>query len=89
MKWSDAFEYYMYHFGHFLVSSANQRWNLSWTSVRDALYPTLLEDYLITFLTCDASLPPGPPSPPVSPRGVLSPVANQRLTKYIIFCINY
>ncbi|KAK3856534.1 hypothetical protein Pcinc_037144 [Petrolisthes cinctipes] len=71
----NAFEYYIFHFAHFLVGGNSQRWSLSWTTAGDALYPTLLEDYLTAFLPCDNSVPPGPPSPPVSPRGVLSPVA--------------
>nr|XP_027226793.1 sphingomyelin phosphodiesterase 4-like isoform X1 [Penaeus vannamei] len=71
----NAFEFYIFHFTHFLISGGSQRWSLSWTTAGDALYPSLLEDYLQTFLPCDSSIPPGPPSPPVSPRGVLSPVS--------------
>ncbi|XP_045600324.2 sphingomyelin phosphodiesterase 4 isoform X1 [Procambarus clarkii] len=73
----NAFEFYIFHFAHFLVSGSNQRWSLSWSTAGDALYPSLLEDYLSTFLPCDSSVPPGPPSPPVSPRGVLSPVSSR------------
>ncbi|MCL4119631.1 UNVERIFIED_CONTAM: hypothetical protein GTU68_013734, partial [Idotea baltica] len=73
----NAFEFYMFHFGYFLVGSGAQRWNLLWTSVRDSLYPTLLEDYLSSYLPCDANLPPGPPTAPVSPRGILSPVSQR------------
>ncbi|XP_045108439.1 sphingomyelin phosphodiesterase 4-like isoform X2 [Portunus trituberculatus] len=79
----NAFEYYLFHFAHFLVggssssssgssSGMGQRWTLTWSTAGDALYPTLLEEYLTAFLPCDGSLPPGPPSPPVSPRGVLA-----------------
>ncbi|KAK8396021.1 hypothetical protein O3P69_005241 [Scylla paramamosain] len=76
----NAFEYYLFHFAHFLVGGSNsssssgmgQRWTLTWSTAGDALYPTLLEEYLKAFLPCDGSLPPGPPSPPVSPRGVLA-----------------
>ncbi|XP_068246089.1 sphingomyelin phosphodiesterase 4 isoform X3 [Palaemon carinicauda] len=71
----NAFEFYIFHFAHFLVNGSNQRWSLSWSTSGDALYPSLLEDYLRTFLPCDGSVPPGPPSPPVSPRGVLSPMS--------------
>ncbi|XP_042231611.1 sphingomyelin phosphodiesterase 4-like isoform X2 [Homarus americanus] len=71
----NAFEFYIFHFAHFLVSGSNHRWSLSWSTAGDALYPSLLEDYLSTFLPCDSSIPPGPPSPPVTPRGVLSPVS--------------
>nr|XP_053653754.1 sphingomyelin phosphodiesterase 4-like isoform X2 [Cherax quadricarinatus] len=71
----NAFEFYIFHFAHFLVSGSNQRWSLSWSTAGDALYPSLLEDYLSTFLPCDSSIPPGPLSPPVSPRGVLSPIS--------------
>ncbi|KAK7083223.1 sphingomyelin phosphodiesterase 4, neutral membrane (neutral sphingomyelinase-3) [Halocaridina rubra] len=70
-----AFEYYFFHYANFLVNNSCQRWALSWTTSGDALYPCLLEDYLRVFLPCDNSVPPGPPSPPVSPRGVLSPVS--------------
>ena len=74
----------MYHFGYFLVLNSNlsPRWNLSWTSVRDSLYPTLLEDYLASFLSCDSSIPPGPPSPPIIPRGILSPVTQRLVVKF-------
>ncbi|XP_066958283.1 sphingomyelin phosphodiesterase 4 isoform X6 [Macrobrachium rosenbergii] len=70
----NAFEFYIFHYAHFLVSGSNHRWSLSWSTSGDAIYPSLLEDYLRTFLPCDGSVPPGPPSPPVSPRGVLSPM---------------
>lgn len=73
----NAFEFYIFHYAHFLVSGSSQRWSLSWSTSGDALYPSLLEDYLRTFLPCDSSVPPGPPSPPVSPRGVLSPVSSR------------
>lgn len=71
----NAFEFYVFNFAHFLICGSSHRWSLSWSTAGDALYPSLLEDYLSTFLPCDSSIPPGPPSPPVSPRGVLSPVS--------------
>ncbi|CAL4156258.1 unnamed protein product, partial [Meganyctiphanes norvegica] len=71
----NAFEFFIFHFAYFLVNGSSQRWYMSWTSAGDALYPTLLEDYMATFLPCDSTLPPGPPSPPCPPRGILSPVS--------------
>ena len=87
MKKSDAFEFYMFHFAYYLVgSNNNSKWSTTWASLNDALFPVLLEDYLREFLPCDASVPPGPPNPPVSPRGVLNPLVH----RYCLFeCLKF
>ncbi|XP_018017904.1 sphingomyelin phosphodiesterase 4 [Hyalella azteca] len=57
----NSFEFYMFHFSHYLlhVGVAEGCGGLAWTSVGDAVYPTLLEDYLTTFLPChDAAASP-------------------------------
>ncbi|RXG72755.1 Sphingomyelin phosphodiesterase 4 [Armadillidium vulgare] len=73
----NSFEYYVFHFGVYLVGNGNQQWTNYWTSIKESLYPTLLEDYLTSFLPCDSDILPGPSITPVSPCGILSPISQK------------
>lgn len=58
----NSLEYYLFHFCYYLlhVGQSEGCEGLAWTCVGDAIYPSLLEDYLTTFLPCDGSAPPAP-----------------------------
>lgn len=69
MSFSDSFEFYLYHFSHYLLHVGSTGNTLAWTSTEDAVYPTLLEDYLGTFLPCDGTVPPTLGQQPVAAGG--------------------
>ncbi|KAF2367107.1 Sphingomyelin phosphodiesterase 4 [Trinorchestia longiramus] len=77
----NSFEFYMFHFCHYLlhVGVAEGCGGLTWTGVGDAVYPSLLEDYLTTFLPCHDAAPPHIPSSSAPPCAPHTPLA-ARLT---------
>uniref|UniRef100_T1INQ4 Sphingomyelin phosphodiesterase 4 n=1 Tax=Strigamia maritima TaxID=126957 RepID=T1INQ4_STRMM len=86
----NPFEYYMFHFANYLVNPYNLKVVISnWTVPSEALYPTIVDDYLNYFLPTDESVPlpvnvsisPRSITPSKSPPQYVSPVRQFRLLK--------